>query len=191
MAGLRDRTAALLALALVLGLVLCISAGAAGGSGVVSVNGVIGPLQVNKSNRAAVVAFAGQPDQEIKERVLGFGAYDALGYDCQDTETDFNVTLGNSGPYCKTAYFIDSSSHALEDFFTTSDGFRESHGVRIGTTASAAQKLTHQSVSHRCLAVIRLQTGKASLRIGFKNGKATTFVVHSLRRTSGIFNCLA
>jgi hypothetical protein len=169
----------------------CAAAGAAGGSGVISVGGRIGPLEVDTSGRADVVTFAGRPDAEVRERILGFGYYDALGYACSATEAADNFTLGNSGPYCRTIFFVDIRSHKLEDFFTTDAGYRESHGIRIGTPTTTAERLAHTKVSRNCLVVLRLASQRASLRINFGGGHADTFAVHSLQRTSGLFNCLA
>jgi hypothetical protein len=186
----RARTLGAISAAL-LALAFSASAGAvAGGSGVISVAGRVGQLQIDKSSRADVVGFAGNPDAEIRERVLGFSNYDALGYDCSTTPAGSFFTLGNSGPYCRTVFYVDIKSHTLEDFVTTDAGYHESHGIRIGTTASAAQRLTHTQVSRNCLVVLHLRSQKASLSINFGGGKADTFAIHSNLRTSGLFNCL-
>jgi hypothetical protein len=170
-------------------MLLSASAGAAGGSGVVAVTGQVGKLQIDKSNRADVVAFAGSPDVEVKQRVLGFPSYDALGYDCSDTESANNFPIGNSGPYCVTIFFTDIASHSLEDFVSSSDSYHERSGVRIGTSVSDAQRLLKRQVSRSCGVVLKVDGTKAALRINFTGGHADTFVLHSLKRTAGLFNC--
>jgi hypothetical protein len=175
---------ALLAFALLSG-----PASAAGGSGIVAVTGQVGKLQIDKSDRAAVLAFAGTPDQEIKQRVLGFPSYDALGYDCSDTESADNFPIGNSGPYCVTIFFVDIATHSLEDFVSSSASYHERNGVRIGTSVSDAQRLLKRQVSRSCGVVLKVDGAKAALRINFAHGKADTFVLHSLKRTAGLFNC--
>jgi hypothetical protein len=171
--------------------VLTGSAIAAGGSGMIAVTGAIGPLQIDKSNRAAVLAFSGKPDTEVRQRVLGFPSYDALGYDCSDTESAKNFPIGNSGPYCVTIFFIDIASHSLEDFVSSSAAYHERNGVRIGTSVSDAQRLLHRQVSRSCGVVLKVDGAKANLRVNFTNGHADTLVLHSLKRTSGLFNCTA
>ena len=165
------------------------SAAAAGGSGAVSVTGTIGKVQIDKSDRAAIIAFAGTPDVEVRQRVLGFPSYDALGYDCSDTESADNFPIGNSGPFCVTIFFTDIASHSLEDFVSSSTSYHERHGVGIGTSVSAAQRLLHRQVDRSCGVVMRIDGAHALLRINFTHGKADTLVLHSLNRTAGLFNC--
>jgi hypothetical protein len=186
-AGMSFKTAVSAAL---IALACAASASASGGSGAVSSTGKVGQLQIDKSTRADVVAFAGAPDAEVKERVLGFPNYDALGYGCSPTQAADTFTLGNSGPYCQTVFFVNVSQHTLEDFVTTSASYHEAHGVRIGTSVSVAQRLLHAQADRNCLVVLRVTTQKASLSISFTGGKADTFAVHSLLRTTGLFNCL-
>jgi hypothetical protein len=183
------------ALVLVLALAVLASTGAAaqaaGGNGVISAAGVVGKLQIDKSTRADVLAFAGKPDAEVNnERVFGYHSYDAVGYDCSDKEANDNFTLGNSGPYCKTMFVIDIPSHSLEDFATTSSAYHV-RGVSIGTAVSAAQRALRTKVDRSCLVVLKTETAKAKLRIDFVGGRADAFAVHSLRRTSGLFHCMA
>jgi hypothetical protein len=165
------------------------SAGAAGGSGKVAVTGQIGPLQIDKSDRAAIIAFAGTADLEVRQRVLGFPSYDALGYDCSATESANNFPIGNSGPYCVTIFFTDIASHSLEDFVSSSTAYHESHGIRIGTSVADAQRLLHRQVSRSCGVVLKVDGATANLRVNFTNGHADTLVLHSLKRTAGLFNC--
>jgi hypothetical protein len=162
-----------------------------GGSGVITVGGKVGPLQIDKSNRADVIAFAGKPDEEVTQRVLGFSNYDALGYGCSTKETADNFPIGNSGPFCRTVFFVEINHHALEDFVTTSASYHEIRGVRIGTSVSVAQRLLHNKVDRSCFVVLKASSGTALLRINFTGGKADTFVLHSLKRTAGLFNCTA
>ena len=178
-------------LVLVLLAACCVSASAAVGGNVITVGGRIGPLQIDKSGRAEVLAYAGKPDAEVKERVLGFPAYDALGYECSTKEAADNLSMGNDGPFCRTIFIVDISSHKLEDFFTSDARYQEDRGVRIGTPAAAAQRLLHTTIDHKCLSVLKVESGKALLRISFTGGKADAFALHSPNRTSGLFHCMA
>jgi hypothetical protein len=174
-----------------LALALSGAAWASGGSGAIAASGKIGPLQIDKSVRADVIAFAGKPEVERSERVLGFAHYDALGYGCSTTEAPDNFPVGNSGPYCRTVFFIDVPHHTLEDFVTTSTAYHEIHGVRIGTSTADAQRLLRTRVSRNCLVVLHVDTSTALLRINFTAGRADTLVLHSLKRTAGLFQCTA
>ncbi|HEY3920623.1 MAG TPA: hypothetical protein VGL76_00755 [Gaiellaceae bacterium] len=173
--------------------VVCAPAGAgvSGGAGAITAGGKVGPLQIDKSNRAAVVAFAGKPDAEVQSITYGLSKYDALGYGCSSTSANDNFTLANDGPYCQTAFFIDTAHKSLEDFITTSSSYHMTNGIHIGTTVSAAQRALHTRADRSCLVVLKVDGQKALLRINFTGGKADTFVLHSTQRTAGLFNCTA
>src|SRR6266545_8278822 len=64
---------------------------------VVRVTGEIGPVHVDRSDRAAVVAFAGQPDAIVSGRAPGSFPYRALGYDCAP-RLDGGVELAPRAP---------------------------------------------------------------------------------------------
>ena len=87
---------------------------------VVSDRGRIGPLRMDRSDRAEVIAFAGRPDVERRGEFF-LTPYLALGYDCFAKRSDdrFSVreaTVGGSGPYCKTIYWINQRTGRLGDF---------------------------------------------------------------------------
>jgi len=178
-------------LVLLLLVACCVPASAAVGENVITVGGRIGPLQIGKSGRADVIAYAGKPDAEVHERVLGFPSYDALGYECSSKEASDNLSMGNDGPFCRTIFIVDVSSHTLEDFFTSDARYRVDRGVRIGTPAATAQRLLRTKIDHNCLAVLKLDGGAALLRVSFTGGKADAFALHSPNRTSGLFHCMA
>ena len=54
---------------------------------------------------------------------------------------------------------------------------------------SDAQRLLKRQVSRSCGVVLKVDGAKAALRINFTGGHADTFVLHSLKRTAGLFNC--
>jgi hypothetical protein len=169
----------------------CVPASAAVGGNVITVGGRIGPLQIDKSSRTDVIAYAGKPDAEVKERVLGFPNYDALGYECSPNESVDALSMGNNGPFCRTIYIVDVPSKKLEDFFTSDSRFREARGVRIGTAASVAERLLRTKIDRNCLTVLKVESPTANLRINFTGGRADAFALHSPRRTSGLFHCMA
>jgi hypothetical protein len=117
---------------------------------VVTAGGRIGPLEIDVSRRAAIVAAAGRPDAE---RVGSFNLsrrYRALGYGCSTRRSDRTWPLLARGPYCRTVFFLDARGGRLGTFFTTSTRYREEHGVRIGMPTATADRLLHRRVVVGC-----------------------------------------
>jgi hypothetical protein len=121
---------------------LLVPAGAACGEGhrsaVISADGRIGALRMDRSDRGDVIRFAGRPDVERRGVEYDSTPYLAIGYVCSAEANDdaFPVlkTLATSRkrPYCKTVFWINLLTGRLGDFFTASARFSESRGVRIG-----------------------------------------------------------
>jgi hypothetical protein len=184
-----------------------VAAGAVAGCGshssgsthVVRVTGEIGPVHVDRSNRAAVVAFAGQPDAVVYGRAPGSFPYRALGYDCAP-RLNGGVQLAPRAPVCRTAFFFDGRTRKLETFYTSSPAFSEGHGVRIGMTQARAERLLHRRLSVGCTTALYFESSTGSLSIEFNGGtergtaikdaRVDAFVVHGHRRDAGIFDCL-
>jgi hypothetical protein len=169
-------------------------------SRVVSVTGRVGPLQVDRSDRAAVIRFAGRPAAELLGQSLNYAPYRALGYGCAATGSRNTVELRARGPYCRTAFFLERRTGRLGLFFTTAPAYSESHGIRIGTPQRRAERLLHQRLVVGCLAALRLSSPKASLSISFRGGieegtairaaHVDAFVLHGNGDDLGIFDCL-
>ena len=179
------------------------AAGRLGGSGTISATGRVGPLQIDRSNRAAILAFAGQPTAERTGGSPGAPPYDALGYECSATASIGDAPLASGGPYCRTVFYINDQTGELGTFFTAAaHQYRESHGVRIGTTTATAERLLHMRLIAGCGTSIYLKTKAAFLTVAFTGGRARppsltvtgghvyAFVLHSPRHYLGIFDCL-
>jgi hypothetical protein len=200
--------------ALPLGLLLLLTAGLGCGEGhrsvraVISEDGRIGALRMDRSGRADVIAFAGRPDVERRGVEYDSTPYLAIGYDCSANADDdaFPVLetpkTGRAGPYCKTVFWISRRTGRLGDFFTASAHFSESHGVRIGMRTTEAQRLVDKLVYVGCEANIHL----SSLTIAFTGGSARkpagstglhlvgghvyAFALHGRHSEIGVFDCL-
>lgn len=139
-----------------------------GGAGTISANGKVGPLTIDRSGRAAVIAFAGPPDTEVVDSYAGGPAYDALGYGCVGHETTTLAPVGHV--YCRTAFYIHVASGTLEQFFTTSRLYHDQHGVTVGMSSAAADRRTRQTAIVGCSAGIYLRTRSATLVIAMIGG---------------------
>ena len=111
---------------------------------VVSFKGRIGPLRLDESDRAAIVALLGQPEAERHARYAPSAPYDALGYRCQRGYSVQSYQLAfPHPPYCRTIFWIDVATGKLETFYTSERRFIDAHGVRIGMPTATASRLVH------------------------------------------------
>jgi hypothetical protein len=104
------------------------------------------------------------------------------------------------GPYCRTAFFLDRKTGQLETFFTSSPEYSESHGVRIGMSQVAAERLLHRRLVGGCTTALYFESATARLTVSFSGGKqlktavegahVDAFVVHGKGDDPGIFDCL-
>jgi hypothetical protein len=193
-------------------MVLLLVAASACGSGhhpgdfALSQGGQIGPLRMDQSTRADVVALVGRPDAERRDRYESAAPYRALGYACAETFTAPEFPLGSHGPYCRTVYWINQRTGRLGDFYTSSARYYEIHGVRIGTPTAKAERLVHKLAYVGCEENIYLGKGGRSLTIAFDGGSPRklsgsdglhlvgghvfAFALHGPRSDVGVFDCL-
>jgi hypothetical protein len=161
--------------------------------------GRIGPLRIDVSTRAAIVAAAGRPDAERVGTLNGSRRYRALGYECTAAKSDLRVRwpLLARGPYCRTVFFLDPRSGRLGDFFTTSSRYREAHGVRIGMPTATAERLLHRRVYIGCEENIYLPPltiaftgGHAGQHLHLIGGHVYAFAMNGRHHDVGVFDCL-
>ena len=116
-----------------------------GGSGVVTPDGRIGPLQIDVSTRADVLAFAGRDGAALivgKTQWPGVPEYHALGYGCPlETGPGFFATPKG----CRTVYYINARTHRLAAFSTRSPEFHTTTGIQPGMEQHAADRREHQT----------------------------------------------
>jgi hypothetical protein len=163
--------------------------GSGGGSPVVSPAGHIGPLRLDVSDRAAVVAFAGRPDAEQRGEYDGYGPYEAIGYGCPGTR----ATNGSDFPVCATVFFLRPSTGKLEEFYTTERRYTGPGGVRVGMPAAEAASRLHRRIpTVGCISQWPFGTRDAFgaivlegvvLRVGF-------IVLVSAHHAAGVFDCI-
>ena len=161
----------------------CGSGRTSAGSGIVTVTGRVGSLHLDRSDRAAVIAFAGRPDAERRGRASGgYGTYDALGYGCGTRAAPDATPLVEGGRSCRTVFFISRRTGRLETFFTSAARYSEGHGVGIGMPTAAAERRLHKRLVEGCEENIYLASATADLTIAFSGG---TFRGPSLHVTGG------
>jgi hypothetical protein len=111
----------------------------------VSASGQIGPLQIDQSTRADVIAFAGRPGAETRGQYANYARFDALGYACRS-----HVATNQAGvPECKTVYYLVARTGRLSLMFTRDPRYAY-RGVHPGTVLSAAQHDLHRHPGVGC-----------------------------------------
>jgi hypothetical protein len=161
---------------------------------VVSASGKVGPLHVDKSDRADVVAFAGRPDSE-RRGWYGkpfYAPYDALGYRCGDRPATDKAGV----PRCKTVFYVDPRNGKLELLYTEDARFVDPHGVHPGTGTSLAERQLHKRPSNGCFSGYRFDTDSGFLVMWLDGGRKLVgnhvgfLVVHSRRFNPGVLDCI-
>ena len=176
-----------------LALIGCAS-GHGSGSGpiVVSATGRIGPLRVDKSDRADVISFAGRPESEGRGRYVDYPPFDALGYGCRGKKATDEAGI----PRCKTVFYFDSRSGELELLYTEDNRYVDAHGVHAGTRTPAAERQLHRRAFEGCFSGFRFETRTGFLVMWLEGGKTLKgdqvgfLVVHSKRLNPGVLDCI-
>jgi alkanesulfonate monooxygenase SsuD/methylene tetrahydromethanopterin reductase-like flavin-dependent oxidoreductase (luciferase family) len=103
-------------------------------------------------------------------------------------------------------FFVNLRTRRLGNFFTTSQRYRERHGIRVGTPTPVAEHLLHHRVDSGCSDVIFLGRPHSDLTVEFGGGKmhrvrgssaltitgghVSAFALHGKRSETGVFDCL-
>jgi hypothetical protein len=139
--------------------------GGAGGAvaqqATVTASGQIGPLQIDESTRADVIAFAGRPTSEVRGNLApgATRAVDALFYGCHvKRNVDQNFA-------CSTIFWIGARTRTLVAFWTRDPHYATVSGVRVGTPTAAAERATHQIAGAGCGTGFRFGTKRAAFAI--------------------------
>jgi hypothetical protein len=166
---------------------------------VIGVDGSVGPLRLDRSDRAQVIAYAGKPDADLHSR--GDAArYEVLGYGCpRHVRSPLDSLID-----CRTGFYLVRGKLGL--FFTlTRKPYSESRGVAIGTPTARAERLLHRKVylGPMCGPRLELLSKTAKLAIFFSGGNSNdfhpgallhgghvnSFYLHSKDRDPGVTDC--
>lgn len=188
----------------VIGVVAFAGCSSSHGSGsrrvVVTATGRIGPLHVDRSERADVISFAGRPESERRGRYIDYLPFDALGYGCKGKR----VTDSAGTPRCKTIFYLDARSGRLAILYTENARFTDVRGIHVGTPTAVAERLAHKRVISGCFDGFGFPTKSAFLVMWFYGGKHVVrhrlphlvgghvglLVVHSRRLNPGVLDCI-
>ncbi|HEX6700981.1 MAG TPA: hypothetical protein VF101_09655 [Gaiellaceae bacterium] len=186
-------------------LVAATSAGAARQADVsITIDGRIGPLQLDRSTARSIVAFAGRPDAVPWSRFASqYAAYTALGYSCRPTDIGwrFALTPAYKGPFCKTVFYVNRRTGRLADFETSSRQYVGPRGLRVGMQSAIAERRLHQHLRQACGANVGFTTRRADLTLEFVGGSMrpdqsvvgahlADMVLTSLRHDVGVYALL-
>jgi hypothetical protein len=121
-----------------------------GGSGKLTLDGRVGPLTFDRSTESDVVAFAGQP--EVMARGSFSGANDpdyvVLGYGCQE-RTALGLIRVDMFDYCRTAFYINTWTHRLVSFHSSSRRY-SMRGASPGMSTRTAERHIHSLAISGC-----------------------------------------
>ena len=126
--------------------------GAHGGAGVVTDEGFVGPLRIDRATAANIRHFAGTPDYvgpgAFRPLIKQFASFIALGYYCSRTTdglglptSQLNPSTGDSvlsGIRCRTVYFLNQRTGRFAAFWSNLQSFKTSSGVRHGMSRTDA-----------------------------------------------------
>jgi hypothetical protein len=172
----------------------------------ITAGGRIGTLQLDQSDKSAIVALAGEPEVDETDPGINPGpGWEALGYRCgpKDTLAPLVATAGSPGPYCRTVYYVNSGTGRLGTFFTSMPGLRDAHGVFAAMRTAKADRLEGKKALGGCLEGIAIQSpsaiyhviitgGHTHLRgneLVVRGGRVGALVLHSRRNEVGVFDC--
>lgn len=152
----------------------------------VTATGRIGPLQINRSSRAAVIAFAGRPTSENRSRErAGAPGVDALFYGCRAPRGDLDPVAG-----CNAIFWIDLRSSKLAVFRATDSRYVGPHGVHVGTRTAVAERAFHEKAVGGCTSSLRVDTKRTFLALVFQGGRVGELIVHSVKLNPGVIDCI-
>ncbi len=172
----------------------------------ITAGGRIGTLQIDKSDRSAIVAFAGEPEvDEVDGGVYPRGGWEALGYQCgpEDTTSPLVATAGAQGPYCRTVYYLNPKTGRLGTFFTSTLGFRDTNGVFVGMRTAKADRLEGKKATGGCgegifrttpsgtyhVVIAGGHTHRSGNELVVRGGRVGALVLHSKANDVGVFDC--
>ena len=155
----------------------------------VTAGGRVGPLRLDRSGRADIVAFAGKLESETRGRYDSYPRFDALGYGCAGKP----AVRRDGFPSCRTVYYVELRSGRFEELYTVDPRYAGPRGIRAGMAKVAAERRLRRRVpAVGCLPdiVVSGRARKSAVAIVFGRRSIEFFVLFSARRASGAFDCI-
>jgi hypothetical protein len=148
-----------------------VASGLAGADGVLSPDGRIGELRIDRSGPADIRRFAGHPAMAGRGRTNATFAsfvpwYEAFGYRCSRRPHSLGFDPGGARPWhvhCQTVYFVNPRTGRLADFWTDSTAFRTDRGSRARIHQAVADRLERAHAHVGALTGISRRTKAATL----------------------------
>ena len=119
--------------------------------------GTVGPLQMDRSTRAEIRAFAGPAEYvgsgRFRPLIPDFAAFIALGYGCHHVRSGGIPTMsvdkrsgaaGDSHVSCQTVYFVNKRTGTFAGSTTRSHRFHTPERIRPGTSFAEAARREHE-----------------------------------------------
>lgn len=150
-----------------------------GGSVRIDPAGAIGPLRMNRSSKAQVIAWAGTPSVDAYGRYTRVNPrYEVLGYRCARGAVTKKYWTGYPVD-CRTAFYMVGGRLS---FFLTYDPRFSADGVRVGTPEQRAERLLHRQAASGCSVGIGLQGKRTSLTVALtgKGDSVSGLFLHGL-----------
>lgn len=165
----------------------------------VTPSGRVGPLRMDESGRADVIAFAGKPESERRGRYSDYPPFDALGYGCRGRP----ATDRDGVPGCRTVFYLDGRTEKLAILDTSDPRYVEAHHVGVGTPTTAAEARLHMRVQVGCADSLVVSTRTGFLYLWFYGDRIRTrpkqhvvgghvgvLIVHSRHLNPGVIDCV-
>jgi hypothetical protein len=154
----------------------------------VTARGAVGPLHMDTSTRADVIAFAGKPAGHSFGQYADYGRYEALGYGCRGQA----ATNRTGFPVCRTVFYIHVRSGLLEELYTADPKYVGPHGVHAGMSNGEAARLLHKPLPWLgCQDQALLGTAATGVLAVVQGDKRVAFlVVVAHKHASGVFDCI-
>jgi hypothetical protein len=154
----------------------------------VTASGGVGPLHMDASTRADVIAFAGKPEGESFGQYDRFyGRYDALGYGCPGR----SATDKFGFPRCDVVFYVHVRSGKLEELYTADPRYLGPHGIHAGMANVRAAHLLHRRLpALGCQPQFFVKTATGVLAVVLGDRRVVFMVLVAHKHAAGVFDCI-
>ena len=124
---------------------------------VVSPDGNVGTLVLNKATTSDVIRAEGTPElQSTGNFAPSFPSYTALGYNCAGATTATS---------CKAIFYISQQTGLLTSFYATDPTYHTPNGSHAGDSLATAERLEGRTVAAGCITGIVESSAAATLAL--------------------------